>query len=34
MRESVPSKSNSTTRAFRAETPGLIFSIIQKPFYC
>jgi hypothetical protein len=25
----VPSKSKSTTRAFRADTPGLIFSIIQ-----
>src|SRR5258708_18233558 len=29
IRESVPSKSNKTTRAFRADTPGVIFSTIQ-----
>src|ERR1700683_4771454 len=27
--DNVPSKSKSTTRAWRAETPGLTFSIIQ-----
>src|SRR5580658_3362911 len=27
--DSVPSKSNSTTRALRAETPGLMFSTIE-----
>src|SRR6266852_3788639 len=31
IKESVPSKSNRTTRAFRADTPGVIFSTI--PFH-